>query len=258
MAIDAAEILRQLDEQRRTVAAAGETLETVGPITRARSADGSHHWIIHSSLAEEDADAIIAREVAHYRRLGVRCEWKLFAHDAPGDLKERLRRHGFEIGPLEAVMVFNLSQSAAWIHETNVSNIVRIDREDQIADFRRVAEAVFRKDYTFTSNELTAALAEGSTNHRGYVAYVDGKPASIGRLYTHPASSFGGLNGGGTLAEFRGRGLYRAVVAARARDAIRSGAKYLMVDALPTSRPILERLGFERLTDTWPCELKPG
>jgi len=36
-----------------------------------------------------------------------------------------------------------------------------------------------------------------------------------------------------------------------------SGAKYLLVDALPTSRPILERLGFQHLTDTWACEWTP-
>jgi hypothetical protein len=31
-----------------------------------------------------------------------------------------------------------------------------------------------------------------------------------------------------------------------------------VVDALPTSRPTLERLGFERITDTWPCEWRAG
>jgi hypothetical protein len=46
-------------------------------------------------------------------------------------------------------------------------------------------------------------------------------------------------------------------VAARARDARAFGARYLIVDALPTSRPILERLGFQWLTDTWPCEWRP-
>ena len=254
MKLDIAEILRLLDHQRRTVAATGEKL-TVGRVTRGKSADGSHHWIIHSSLSEDDADAVIAGEVAHYRSLGVEFEWKVFAHDTPADLKQRLARHGFEIGPLEAVMVFDLSQGARWIEETHGSHVTRIDREDQIADFCRVAEAVFRKDYGFTSSGLAEAIRAGSTNLRGYIAYVDGRPASIGRLYTHPDSSFGGLYGGGTLAEFRGRGLYRAVVAARARDAIALGAKYLMVDALPTSRPILERLGFERVTDTWPCTL---
>lgn len=256
MAIDAVEILRRLDEERRAVARGGEVLERVEPVTRARSGDGSHHWIIHSSLTEANADEVIAREASHYRGLGVECEWKVFAHDTPGDLKERLRRAGFEVGPLEAVMVFDLRDAAEWMGAGE--EVVRVDRAEQVADFRRVAEAVFQKDYSYTANQLLEALAVGSMNPRGYVAYADGTAASIGRLYTHPASWFGGLYGGGTLAEFRGRGLYRAVVAARARDAKELGAKYLVVDALPTSRPILERLGFERVTDTWPCVMQAG
>ncbi len=68
---------------------------------------------------------------------------------------------------------------------------------------------------------------------------------------------FGGLYGGGTLAAMRGRGFYRAVLTVRARDAITFGARYLIVDALPTSAPILGRLGFVKLTDTWPCVWKP-
>jgi hypothetical protein len=107
--------------------------------------------------------------------------------------------------------------------------------------------------------QLYEALRSGSTQHRAYVAYdaPGGEPVSIGRLYTHPDSAFGGLYGGGTLAAFRGRGFYRATVAARARDARELGARYLLVDALPTSRPILESLGFQHLTDTWPCEWAP-
>jgi hypothetical protein len=65
---------------------------------------------------------------------------------------------------------------------------------------------------------------------------------------------FAGLYGGGTLKTHRRRGFYRALVAARAQDARELGARYLLVDALPTSRPILERMGFQRITDTWPCE----
>ncbi|MDB5295009.1 MAG: acetyltransferase, partial [Phycisphaerales bacterium] len=78
-----------------------------------------------------------------------------------------------------------------------------------------------------------------------------------GRLYTHPASAFAGLYGGGVRPAYRGRGFYRAVVAARARDAVAAGARYLQVDALPTSRPILERMGFAKVTETWPCEWRP-
>ncbi|MFD4043109.1 GNAT family N-acetyltransferase, partial [Streptomyces sp. NPDC058605] len=66
-----------------------------------------------------------------------------------------------------------------------------------------------------------------------------------------------GLWGGGTVEGWRGRGLYRALVAHRARAAADRGYRYLQVDAMSTSRPILERLGFEPLTTTTPYLYTP-
>jgi hypothetical protein len=257
--VDAREVLRRLDEERRTLALDGTTLDVLPSVTRLHATDGSHHTVIYSRLSASDADEAIAREVAHHRALGVPFEWKVYAHDGPADLLERLRRHGFEIGPVEAALAFDLNELPEWISDGSDVLVRRGDDPGVIADYRRVAEAAFGKDYSFTTNQLLDALRAGSTRHRGYVAYApdDGSPASIGRLHTHPASAFGGLYGGATLPAYRGRGYYRATVAARARDAIALGARYLIVDALPTSRPILERLGFRHLTDTWPCEWRP-
>jgi predicted acetyltransferase len=42
----------------------------------------------------------------------------------------------------------------------------------------------------------------------------------------------------------RRRGLYTALLAARAQEARRRGARFLTVDASPMSQPILEKLGF--------------
>jgi GNAT superfamily N-acetyltransferase len=60
-------------------------------------------------------------------------------------------------------------------------------------------------------------------------------------------TAFVGLYGGGTDPAWRGRGVYRALVAARSAEAKARGYRYLFVDARETSRPILERLGFEAL-----------
>jgi GNAT superfamily N-acetyltransferase len=48
----------------------------------------------------------------------------------------------------------------------------------------------------------------------------------------------------------RGRGIHRSLVHARAREALRLGYTYLTVDAMETSRPILESLGFVPMTTT--------
>lgn len=251
-------MLRRLDEERRSLVRDGEVIEVLPSLTRLRAADGSHHTVIFSSLTAETVDGAIAGEVEHHRRLEAGFEWKAYAHDGPPDLLDRLRRQGFEVGPREVVLACDLTGLPPWMtNDDAAGRAVRVERVDsagRIADFQRVAEAVFGKDYSFTAGQLAEAVRTGSTQHRGYIAYAADEPVSVGRLYTHPDSHFGGLYGGGTRAAYRGRGFYRALIAARARDAAALGARYLTVDALPTSRPVLERLGFRRLTDTWPCE----
>lgn len=253
--MDRLQLLKRLDEERRTLSRGQEVLDVLPAVTRVGS---PYHAISFSSLTADSADSAILEQIEHHRKLGVEFEWKLYAHDTPADLRSRLERRGFQIGPHEAVLVFDLSESNESIEQVDPSAVVRVERPEQVETYRQVAEAVFDKKYDLTAAELTGALNAGSTHVRGYIAYAGEQPVSIGRLYTHPDSIFGGLYGGGTLPAFRGRGFYRALVAARARDAIAAGAGYLIVDALPTSRPILERLRFQWLTDTWPCEWRPS
>ena len=81
---------------------------------------------------------------------------------------------------------------------------------------------------------------------------ADGQVVCSGRLDVVPGTEFAGLWGGGTHADWRGRGIYRALVAARARAAIGLGVVYLHSDCTPMSRPILERSGLLPITTTTP------
>ena len=58
-----------------------------------------------------------------------------------------------------------------------------------------------------------------------------------------PHSEFAGIYGGNTKPEQRNRGIYTALVAARLREALVRNRRYLIVDALPTSEPILRNEG---------------
>lgn len=244
-------IRRRLDDEHRYLARDGESIHVLPHLTRV--VRGSQRQVMWSSLDERNADQVIAEELTNHADAPSGFEWKLFCHDLPADLPRRLERHGLMPGEPEAVMMFDLSDGPP---PSTVSDctVRRITSPADIEQYRRVAEEALGKDYAFTSGELAAALVLGSTQHLGFVGYFGAEPVSIGRLYTHPLSAFGGLYGGTTLKRFRGRGFYHAVVAARAVSAMELGARYLLVDALPTSRPILERLGFERLTDTIPFE----
>jgi hypothetical protein len=82
-----------------------------------------------------------------------------------------------------------------------------------------------------------------------YLAYVDGRPAAraTAAFSEHGVTLFGGA----TLPEARGRGAYRALVAARWEDAVAAGKPALVTQAGAMSRPILERLGFREV-----CEIR--
>ena len=103
-------------------------------------------------------------------------------------------------------------------------------RENQIADAARNFE-----------------LWESSPDSALYLAWVDGEPAAAGRATFAAAGAV--LNGGSTLRRFRGRGAYRALVAARWQDAARRGTPALITQAGAMSRPILKGLGFREVAE---------
>ncbi len=65
-------------------------------------------------------------------------------------------------------------------------------------------------------------------------------------------TEFAGVWGGATRPEFRGRGIYRALTAARARSALALGKTLIHSDSTEYSRPILERYGFVKVSTTTP------
>jgi len=74
--MDRGHVLGLLDGERRHLAHAGTSIERGPALTRTSVADGSHHAIAFSALQAATADAIIAGEIEHHRRLGVAFEWK--------------------------------------------------------------------------------------------------------------------------------------------------------------------------------------
>ena len=122
--------------------------------------------------------------------------------------------------------------------------------------YRQRPRRFLKQDHEFTARELLSSIRRCSTQHRGYMVIEENTAASIGRLYSHPQSAFGGCT-----EEERWNNIAAVACTERrsrpARGMLKLGARYLLVDALPTSRPILEKLGFVRLTDTWPCIRNP-
>jgi GNAT superfamily N-acetyltransferase len=99
---------------------------------------------------------------------------------------------------------------------------------------------------------LLADLGQRPRKTVAVVASAGETPVAAGRVVFHSGTEFASLWGGGTLTAWRGRGVFRSLVAHRAALAAVRGFRYLQVDASADSRPILERLGFVELATTTP------
>ncbi|MEU6352291.1 GNAT family N-acetyltransferase [Streptomyces sp. NPDC047072] len=230
----------------------GTRVERVGGVVR--QVAEAHGWngVVWSDLDETNADAAIAEQVAYYTGLGREFEWKLYGHDLPFDLGQRLRAAGFTPEPEETLMIAEVADLTLDVDPPEGIRVLPVtDRAgvDLVAD---VHEKAFGTDSSRLRRQLLARLTDDPDTVVAVVALAGDEPVSAARMELVPGTRFAGLWGGGTVEEWRGRGIYRALVAQRARAAVDRGYRYLQVDAMSTSRPILERLGFEPLTTTTP------
>ncbi|MEY9988897.1 GNAT superfamily N-acetyltransferase [Streptomyces sp. V4I8] len=232
-------------------------VERTGGIVRQVSSAHGWNGVVWSDLDEAGADRAIAEQIAHFSRLDREFEWKLYGHDLPVDLGRRLRDAGFTAEPEETLMVgevAGLTLDAATPDGIRILPVTDRAGVDLVAD---VHEKAFGTDGTRWRHQLLAQLTAAPDTVVAVVALAGDTPVSAARMELVPGARFAGLWGGGTVEGWRGRGIYRALVAHRARAAAARGYRYLQVDAMSTSRPILERLGFEPLTTTTPYVYTP-
>ena len=210
-------------------------------------------FLLYSDLTADNADAIIEAEIAYFESIGHDFEWKYYSHDAPPDLLDRLRQRGFEIDEPETILILDMQTLPDVLAQPVTHDIRRVTDADNLRAFQAINEVVFGHSYEGQTEHLIWELTHVPEYMSFYGAYVDDVPVASARI-NYPANSrFASLWGGGTLEAYRGRGVYTALVAARAQEAIGRGRRFLTIDASPMSRPIVEKLGFVPISTSIPC-----
>ena len=176
---------------------------------------------IHAALRERDRSEL---------------SWEVGSYAEPADLVGRLEALGLHITEHQVGMVLDRPPDDV----PGDVEVRRVSNDDEWYEAERIAVVAF--------GEKVAAERRPYVPVPGnpvYLAYVDGVPvARASASYSeHGVTLFGGA----TLPEARGRGAYRALVAARWDDAVARGTPLLVTQASPMSHRILERLGFREV-----------
>jgi N-acetylglutamate synthase-like GNAT family acetyltransferase len=239
---------------------AGVTYEKDGPLLRiVGETRGFVTGPRDLGLRGPELDELIARQRDFFAARGEGVEWKIRGHDEPADLTDRLRAAGFVPEDQETVLIGRTEEMTAG--EPVLPEGITVRRVGEESDLRRVGvmeSAIWGIDLTWLATELLGRITATPDELAVYVAEADGEVISAAWLVFYGDAEFAGLRGGSTLAEWRGKGIYRALVATRAALAAARGVPYLHVDATDDSAPILRRLGFRAVTTTTPYVWSPG
>ena len=198
-----------------------------------------------------EADGWVGRVIGLAATVGAdTLTWPVHPLTRPTDLDRHLRAHGATVAEELDISAFPLDEGLPDLDPPMDVDVSRIDSADGLTAAWQVDAEVFggatpdpgAKVADIEDLQRQVAAGPERTVLR-YLAHIDGELAA-----TAGSTMDGGavkLWGGAVLPRFRGRGAYRALVAARVAEGIGLGAGLALVKARTgTSGPILRRAGF--------------
>jgi ribosomal protein S18 acetylase RimI-like enzyme len=255
---DAARLLAAYDEQLRTDAETPSALAVTrhGPLLLA-TFPGGRGFVTYRDLGDGDAGTIrdlVAAALAHFQADPTvdRVEWKTRGHDRAPGLHDVLTASGFLPEEPESIMIGQASALAVDVPLPEEVVLRQVTEEADVRAMSATADDVFGDP---VSDEMADALLIRLALDDGmelWVAEAEGRIVCTGRLEPVEGTDFAGIWGGATRPEWRGRGIYRALTAARARSALAKGKTLVHSDSTEFSRPILERSGLLTVSTTTP------
>ena len=209
------------------------------------SAPGTHlNEVIMSDVAAEDAESTMEKVIATYGELEHPVKWCVGPWTRPEDFGALLSRRGFSSWDVRA-MAMEVPRAASAPQMDRV-------REVSTSDLGAFVEA-HCQGWSLPEDQLdaelqthTAALTHPSARYGFFAATEGGRfVGTAGFAIDGDCAYFFGTQ---VLPEFRGKGLYRGLIAARLTRLAERGVSLAVTHARDaTSAPILAHLGFETL-----------
>ena len=181
--------------------------------------------------------------------------WTLDPETEPADFADHLARLGVRPDPHDAETSVMVMPIEATVESPPIEGLEIRDALADLETFQMAdsaAREAFEAGVSDDSPESIAMQEKRRLNYRAagnrylFLAMVDGEPAGAAGMSVFPPVG-AILQGGAVRPRFRGRGIYRALVAERQRIAREADVDGLTVWGGHMSGPILAGLGFKKV-----------
>ena len=240
-------MLREIAEYPNSFGPLGSNSERIetGRYTLCMGAGKTWNTVQRQRLREDQIDDAIEEIRALLRERGrPRTQWEVGSSATPTDLVDRLLERGLKHDRDPYAVALVLTHAPERPPPEVVAR--RVETFDEYA----AANAVQWEAFESSAEEIEESRALlpdlwKTTPYITHAAWLDGELVAAGS--SAPTEHGLLLYGGATLPRARGRGAYRGVLHARWQEAVANGTPALITQGGSMSRPILERLGFERV-----------
>jgi len=239
-------MLREVAEYPNSFSPLGPSDERIdtGRYTLCMSSGKKWNTVQRQRFPLEEVDAVIAEVRATLRERGrTQTQWEVGSSAPPG-LVDALLERGIERDKEPYAVALVLTSEPPPIAEGLTAR--RVETFEEYAAANAVQWEAFESsaEDIAESRELLAQRYRETVNVM-HAVWLDGEIVCAGT--SAPTEHGFLLYGGATAKRARGRGAYRALNRARWDDAVARGTPALITQGGSMSRPILERLGFERV-----------
>jgi hypothetical protein len=255
--MDAQTLLRAYDQQLRTDAETQNALSVTHlSLLRLVTFHGGLGFVTYPY--PDDAEAtelphLVPRVLEHYRQNPTitQVEWKTRDHDGILGLHQALLENGFQPDDPESIMIGEAKMLDVNVPLPDGVTLRCVTEEADIRAMMAMQDLVFGRPSGDMADALLRRLAL-KDGMQLWVAEAEGQIVTAGRLEPVAGTNFAGIWGGATLEAWRGRGIYRALTAARSRSALDLGKTLIYSDSTEYSRRVLERSGLVKISTTTP------
>ncbi len=230
---------------------AGLVREATQHTARYTSESGSLRYILWHSFDESLAAAVVAEELRAVANQASSLMWKVYEHDKPSSaLVPALLESGFERESTytNALMLIGVDRALAELSDTTQTgfHVRELTTPAALDAYQSIWDAVWPESPNARYvNDYRTLAARSDPGIQFFAGFNASEPVTSGYMFHHPGDPIVLLCGGATIEAWRRHGVYKAMLATRAKAAKARGARYLSVEASPESEPILRRLGFE-------------